>query len=126
MKSILIIAIALSLILGAGYFTMSEVSRTAHILISHSDQMKSSIENGNWEQAQDNFKEFSIFWHNAESMWTILLNHNEIDNIDISLAKIEQYIKARETGLALGEMAILKLLIKHIPEKEKLTLENIF
>ena len=59
-------------------------------------------------------------------MWAILIDHTEIDNIDMALAKIEQYIKTGEKGLALGELSSLELLIRHIPDKEKLSLENIF
>jgi hypothetical protein len=126
MKSILIIVITLCLILGAGYYTLSEVSKTADILISRSDLIKANIENENWDRARGDLKEFIAFWNDVKSVWTILINHTEIDSIDMALAKIEQYIITQEKGLALGEMSLLKLLIEHIPEKEKLKLENIF
>ncbi len=105
---------------------MSCVSQTAQPLISKTDRIRESIETGDWDKARDHIREFSTFWHDAKSVWTILLNHKEIDSIDMSLAKMEQYIAARETGLALGEISVLNLLIKHIPDKEKLSLKNIF
>ncbi|MDD2574244.1 MAG: DUF4363 family protein [Bacillota bacterium] len=126
MRSILIIVITLSLILGAGFYTISEVSGTAEVLLSHCIRIRSDIEGGQWEDARHRLKEFDTFWNDSKPVWTILINHKEIDNIDMALVKINEYLKSGEKGLALGEVASLELLIRHIPEKEKVTLENIF
>ncbi len=126
MKSVLIIVITLCIILGAGYYTITEVTKTADILISKSGVIKTDIENENWDRALSGLMKFKSFWNDVKSLWTILINHTEIDSIDMALARIEQYISTREKGLALGEMSLLELMIKHIPEKERLTLENIF
>ena len=126
MKSVLIIVITLCIILGAGYYTITEVTKTADILISKSGVIKTDIENENWDRALSGLMKFKSFWNDVKSLWTILINHTEIDSIDMALARIEQYILTREKGLALGEMSLLELMIKHIPEKERLTLENIF
>lgn len=122
----LIIVITLCIILGAGYYTITEVTKTADILISKSGVIKTDIENENWDRALSGLMKFKSFWNDVKSLWTILINHTEIDSIDMALARIEQYISTREKGLALGEMSLLELMIKHIPEKERLTLENIF
>jgi len=126
MKHILIIIIVLFLIITSGYWTLHEISVTAHTLLTQSASLEESINNKKWDLSQDKFKNLKSTWNKAQSLWTILLNHTEIDNIDIAMAKIEQYIKTREQGLALGEISSLKWLINHIPEKEKLTPENIF
>jgi hypothetical protein len=123
---VLIIVITLCIILGAGYYTITEVTKTADTLISKSGVIKTDIENENWDRALSGLMEFKSFWNDVKSLWTILINHTEIDSIDMALARIEQYISTREKGLALGEMSLLELMIKHIPEKERLTLENIF
>lgn len=126
MRSILIIIITLALILGAGYYTISEVSQSSDLLLSRSDLIRTDIENENWDIAWDNLKKFKTIWNDVKSVWTVLVNHTEIDNIDMALAKIEQYIKTKEKGLALGEISSLRLLLKHVPAKERVTLENIF
>lgn len=126
MKSVLIILITLGLILGAGYFTISEVSGTAKVLMSHCIHIRSGIEKDHWEEAQTQLKEFNNLWKDAKSIWTVLINHKEIDTIDITLVRIEEYLKTKEKGLALGEVSVLEYLIKHIPSQERVTLENIF
>ena len=126
MKSVLTIVITLCIILGAGYYTITEVTKTSDTLISKSGVIKTDIENENWDSALIGLVEFKSFWNDVKSVWTILINHTEIDSIDMALARIEQYILTREKGLALGEMSLLELMVKHIPQKEKLTLENVF
>lgn len=126
MKSILIILVTLSLILGAGYFTISEVSGTSDMLMSHCLHIKTGVERDCWEEALLQLKEFNGLWENVKLKWTILINHKEIDTIDMTLARIGEYLKTGEKGLALGEISVLELLIKHIPATEKVTLKNIF
>lgn len=126
MRSILIIIITLGLILGAGFYTISEVSGTAEVLLSHCERIRSAIEGGQLEQSLHRVEEFHDFWNGVKPVWTILINHKEIDNIDMALVKIREYLKTDEKSLALGEVASLELLINHIPAKEKVTLENIF
>jgi len=126
LKSVLTIVITLCIILGAGYYTITEVTKTSDTLISKSGVIKTDIENENWDSALIGLVEFKSFWNDVKSVWTILINHTEIDSIDMALARIEQYILTREKGLALGEMSLLELMVKHIPQKEKLTLENVF
>ena len=55
----------------------------------------------------------------------IILDHQEIDNIEFSLAKIKEYVASRDLPLALGQLSELKLMIEHIPRKEAVNLENI-
>jgi len=126
MRSILLIIVTLGLILGVGYFTISEVSGKSEILLSHCDGIKAGVRDGEWEKALEHLKRFDNFWNGVKPLWAILIDHTEIDNIDMALAKIEQYIKTGEKGLALGELSSLELLIRHIPDKEKVSLENIF
>lgn len=126
MRSILLIIVTLGLILGVGYYTISEVSGTSEVLLSHCNDIKAGVRDGEWEKALEHLKRFEDFWNGVKPLWAILIDHTEIDNIDMALAKIEQYIKTGEKGLALGELSSLELLIRHIPDKEKLSLENIF
>ncbi len=126
MRSILIILITLGLIFGAGYFTMLKVSNSSEVLMVHCKHIRTGVEENRWDEAKSQLKEFNALWENTKSVWTILINHKEIDAIDIALVRIEEYLKAGEKGLALGEISVLELLIRHIPATEKVTLENIF
>ncbi len=122
----MIILITLGLILGAGYFTVLKVSNSSEILMHHCKHIRIGVENDRWDEARSQLKEFNALWEETKSLWTILINHKEIDSIDIALVRIGEYLNTGEKGLALGEISVLELLIRHIPATEKVTLENIF
>jgi hypothetical protein len=48
-----------------------------------------------------------------------------MDNIEFSLAKVKAYVSSHNQALALGQLEELKLMLKHIPEKEALNIKNI-
>jgi ATP-dependent exoDNAse (exonuclease V) beta subunit len=123
---LIIIAVVLMSIIGLGLWTIDRVSDQSDALLSHSDNLETSIGNEQWPTAQEHLNNLMQAWQNAKPLWTVLLDHKEIDNMDISLARIDQYLLAEDKSLSLSEISVLKLLIRHIPEKEKLTLGNIF
>ncbi len=125
-KPLLIIGLVLAVILVSGYWTLHEISNNAGTLFTQSSRLEESINNGLWDQSEERFDTLVSTWNRIKALWTVLLHHSEIDSMNITLARIEQYIKSREKGLVLGEIASLKVLIQHVPKKERLTLENIF
>ncbi|MGE5458328.1 MAG: DUF4363 family protein, partial [Methanococcaceae archaeon] len=64
-------------------------------------------------------------WNHMKDKWALLLDHQEIDNINISLSKMKEYIKGKNKNDSLAEVSTLKLLFIHIPEKEAISLKNI-
>lgn len=126
MKPFIIILVSLVFIIGMGYWTLSQVIHSSAILLSLAEELEDKLGQNLWKDAEKTLEEIKFTWNNTKTVWTILLNHGEIDNIDISVAKLEQYINAKEPGLSLAEMASLKFLFQHIQDKERPTLENIF
>lgn len=59
-------------------------------------------------------------------MVAFFLDHQEIDNIQFTMTKTREYIANENTPLSCAHLAELKLMIKHVPKKESLTIENIF
>ena len=81
--------------------------------------------NNDWHKAKETLFILEKQWAETQSKWSMLIDHNEIDNIDISLTKVSAYIEEREQKLALAELSSLKQMVKHIPKKEALALENV-
>ena len=55
-----------------------------------------------------------------------MTDHTQIGLIDESLARLEVLILVKEKKDCLAEIAALQQNISYIPDKEKLTLSNIF
>lgn len=79
-----------------------------------------------WANAVNELTNLDNEWKNTSNIWAMLIDHAEIDNIDDSLIRMREYIKAQNSVLALGELASLKQYINHIPLKESFSFDNIF
>lgn len=88
--------------------------------------IEKSLQNNNWVSAGKNLEKMQKSWSKAKKAWTVMLDHSEIDNIDITLSRLSSYVKTKDLTLSLAETASLKQYIKHIPEKESTNISNIF
>ena len=91
----------------------------------HLDRLESAVKNDNWESAGNRLEALTRVWNENRDIWQILINHEEVDNIDSTLARVKQLVEFREKTDSLAEIAVLKLFILHIPEKESLSIVNI-
>lgn len=123
---ILITTLALfAVLIGFGTFAYYYIDHTANELVSKASLVEQQGNKENWPHAEKAFSSLDSAWIKASTKWTVLVDHQELDNINISLAKIREYIKAKDIPGFKSEVAELKLLLKHIPEKEALNLKNV-
>lgn len=125
MRVLIIAALVFIAILGFGTFTYYYVGSTSAVLLDKASTLGESVEAEDWHKARDNFKNLSSSWGRTSTQWTILLDHQELDNINITLSRIKEFINTRDKSGSMSEIAELKLLLKHVPEKEAVSLKNI-
>ncbi len=128
---VLIKTIASIIIIAASIITVSILSQ--HTLHRDSDKLVRSIENveesmkkEDWNQSENQVIEIISIWENVKGTWSVLLDHQEIDNIDVTLTRMQTLIKSRDNSSAPAEAAALKKYVNHIPAKENLNLDNVF
>jgi hypothetical protein len=80
----------------------------------------------NWTNANLELINLEKEWKKSSNTWAMLIDHVEIDNIDNSLTRMKEYIKAKNSVLSLGELANLKQYVNHIPQKESFSFNNVF
>lgn len=120
------IFILVVIIIGASLYTGSLYNNSSNQLEELISNMEISIKSGDWKKTDSEMKKISKRWHQIEGTWATLLDHFEIDNIEISLLRLSKYIESQDSSLTLSEAAALKQYIRHIPEKESLDWKNIF
>jgi len=120
--TIVIIAI---LILGGSLTSYQYIQTSAQALEVPLETVEQSISTQKWEVAQKELNTAQQRWDKNKTWWTVLLNHQEIDTIDISIKRLEKYLETHDVSLSLGEVAALKLQVDHISDTEKLNLRNI-
>lgn len=90
------------------------------------DAVETSVGSSNWTQADTQLTQMISSWSDVKGYWAALIDHQEIDNIDETLARLQMFIKGKDNASALAEAAALRKFVIHIPEREKPSLENVF
>lgn len=126
MRTITYVGIGFVLLLALGYSSYLYIDSSANTLTQRLAYVDDSIHNGKWDRAEQEFKSTQNIWQNTKKWWTLLLDHQEIDNIDISMQRLGQYVKTKGVALSLAEVSSLHMLVEHIADTESFTLTNIF
>lgn len=125
MKVLVSAVLVFVFLLGFGIISYYYVDNTSTKLVEKTENVEKHVQSGNWKEAEKQFTNLKLQWNDVNEKWTILLDHQELDNINISMAKTKKYIDTRYIPGFMSESAQLKMLLKHIPEKEALNLKNI-
>ena len=102
------------------------MEQSSQTLLAQIQKVASSVQAEAWDDAQTHFQVTADQWHRVEKRWALITDHEEIDEIVRALQKIKAYLHFQTAPDALAELQTLIYLIKHIPEKEKLTLSTLF
>lgn len=124
-KTLIAVAIVFALVIFLGIFIDKNLSSSAAKLDEFVSNVEQYTADNNWTQAKNELVRVMKYWDKLKNNWTIMAHHADIDRITVSINRIKKLIDLEETSLALSELAVLKELIRNVPEKEKLTLSNI-
>lgn len=113
-------------ILGLGFFIINSLTHNTDKISENIDKASQAINDENWNQANKELDLVKEKWNQHKKWWAIIVDHQEIDNIDVSLARTCEYLNHQDPTLTAGELAALKQYLKHIPEIEKISWKNIF
>lgn len=124
-KAITLILILIFAIIIAGIYISKGLYAASEELEINISAIEAVILARDWEKAEKLLAELKSEWAKTRNVWAMLIDHGEIDNIDMSFSKLAEYIFTKELPLAMAEASVLKQLVKHIPEKESFRLQNI-
>lgn len=104
-----------------------------HSILSFSNQLKETssaldqaVYNKEWNAAEKSLDLITIKWENKKKIWLLLLDHENIDEIDRSLAEVKQMIRIQQYDMALHAISTLHHCLEDIPQSQTISLSNIF
>ena len=129
MKEIIIIIISFLLVFMGSNVSQAFLNKTGNELIADLENLKTEIENA--ENSEENDSEVianDIYekWEELEKKWSIIIIHDELDLIQLSLIDMKTAIEQTDYEHAMEELEKASFLLEHIQQKEKLDLKNIF
>jgi len=126
MRLLSTLAAILALVIGTGIWFNHSLQTSSDDLTRQIQLVSSTIRQQDWETAVKHSEKLEKLWKQKAKWWPVFLDHQEMDNIEFSLARVKEYVTSEDDALSLGQLSELKLMIEHIPRKEAVNLENIF
>lgn len=124
MKAFIAAIVIFVLLIGFGVGSYIYLENTAEKLVDKTELLEKSVHKKDWKATEKNFASLTSSWDKANEKWTMLIDHQELDSINISISRIREYIKIRYLPGLVAELAELRLLLLHIPEKEAINIDN--
>ncbi|GFR35417.1 DUF4363 family protein [Thermobrachium celere] len=126
LKTCFFIILLFSLIISAGILVNIFLNNTSKSLLNSIYVIQFNIEYNNWDISYNEIVKLKKEWKTIERVWSALIHHDEIDKISENLELLTEYIKEKDKTNSLSHLSVLKKYIEHIPEMDKLCIENIF
>lgn len=113
------------MVVGTGVWINYSLHEASGRLAGKVQMVSADIRQDNWPAARRDSDQMKALWKKDARWWPVVLDHQEIDNIEFSIARTTEYVKNQDQALAQGQLSELKLMVEHIPRKEAINLENI-
>lgn len=122
----LLLFLLLSFLISLGWGNYVLLERDATNLLDSANLVQEALAQENWPLAEQHLQETVDKWERHQRYWPMLINHAEMDRIEDALAKLKSYLQYRDTSNAAAQLKALIYYIRHIPQKEEFSLQNIF
>ncbi|MFA9422577.1 MAG: DUF4363 family protein [Sedimentibacter sp.] len=127
MKMVIISLIVLLAFIGVwAWFHFTSVEPVTNYYWEKLVDLSNLIYVEDWQKAECNMELYFEKWERTRNLWVYFINQSEIDNIDLSIRKLDSFIRNRDKNMAQAELEHLRVLFNIIKENECLSLENIF
>jgi len=126
LKTFFFIVFLFSLITSSGIVVNIFLNNTSKSLLNSIYVIQFNIEYNNWDISYNEIVKLKKEWQATERIWSALIHHDEIDKISENLELLTEYVKAKDKTNSLSHLSVIKKYIEHIPEMDKLCIENIF
>lgn len=126
MKPFLYVLLPLTLFLVLAIWTQGLLQRDAERMAHTLEKITVSVKAEDWDSAASLMRDVEVLWTPSRKKWKALVDHLEVDRIEMSLTRVDEWILLNKKADCLVELAVLKQMILHIPEKERLIWSNIF
>ena len=83
------------------------------------------VEDENWVVSSSIYDEFESEWKKYKKMSLSFLENDQINEIDLCVARAEKYIEAMDVSNSAGELCSISTQLKLLYQREKISLSNI-
>lgn len=130
LKDAIIIIIIIILIFGGDFLIKQHLEKTTNELVGDLKELKEKTvlakDSNNREPIKVSFEKVEKHWKKISNIWSTVIIHQEIDNIQQALVRAKTDINEGNIEDAIPEIETAIFFAEHINEREQLKLKNIF
>lgn len=129
MKEILIIVISLLLVIVGSNISQAYLNKTGNELTKNLEELREEIRKAQSSEENNSnvlARDICSRWEEIHEKWSIIIAHNELDSIELSLVEMKTCIEEEEYTKSIEKLEKSVFLLNNIKDKEKLDLKNIF
>ena len=128
MKEVVIIISILLIVFGSTMLIQDYLNKGTDKLVGKLEEIKKEVEGKNIGEEELKKKSEIIYkeWKEINESWSTIVLHEEIDSIETALIRMKSKIQIGNIEDSMEDIDTSIFLLKHIKEKEKTSLKNIF
>ncbi|HBG17069.1 MAG TPA: hypothetical protein DDW93_09845 [Firmicutes bacterium] len=111
---------------GLGWYSEVLISKQAGEILTELENLASYVKKSKSLEIEKQLNIINKLWLKSRKVWVLLIDHQDLDEFEIYLARTKSYLENKAIVLALGGIAEMKQTINRIPDQLRLNLENIF
>ena len=125
-KTLMISLVGLFVVIILSIFIQKYLEKSSKVLIIEIDKLMEAVEADKINESIKLREQVQEKWDNTKKKWAALIDHEEIDNIEETMHRVEMLIGDPEEKVELlSELNRLSFYLEHIPEREAFSLENV-
>ena len=125
MKWLLLTAAALLLILFATAGVWLYLTDSAEQICRELEGLEEALADEDWERAEAVCGQAEARWEQARPRWAVLIDHGEMEDVEIGFTDLSGAVRRRARDEALKELTELKFFLRRAAEAERPGWENI-
>lgn len=126
MKILLVSLIIIILVITCSVLIYYYIENTSNNYSTEITSITDDIRKDNWSEAEKKLEIFNEKWEFTVKLWKLVIEHEELDNIEKSLVKSQQFIINKNKVFSLTELSTLIFYLEHVYIKEKVNMQNVF
>jgi hypothetical protein len=122
---IILIAVTVILIL-SGIWEIKYFDESSQYVLSDVGYIKNAVANNNFKLAKAHIAELNKTWDDVKNVWSMFIEHQEIDNIEEAMMKFKSYVETENKEESIVYAESLDNLYRHVSDREDIDPSNVF
>ena len=107
-------------------YTNYSVKKATSELEKLKQELSTETEKINWNEVENKFANMQKEWRKEFEKLAYYTEHDELEKVDTNLTGLRSYIETKEEIEAINELEKSVFILKHIEDKTRMNLKNIF